>query len=62
MDDNDTVTRRSKTVAPDISGWSIDELRAYIVQLQGEIERAKAEIDTKNSVRSAAEALFKAQK
>ena len=57
--DDDTEPKRSKVGPPDLSGWSVAELEAYIARLEVEMARARAEIETKNSVRSAAEALFK---
>jgi len=41
------------------SGWSVAELEAYIARLEVEMARARVEIENKNSVRNAAEALFK---
>lgn len=43
----------------DLSGWSVSELEAYIARLEVEMARAREEIDSKNAVRNAAEALFK---
>ena len=59
FDDEERETKTSKFGQPDISGWSIEELEAYIAHLETEMARARAEIETKNSVRNAAEALFK---
>ncbi len=59
IDNDETAPRRAKVGPPDISGWSVEELEAYIARLEVEMARARAEIETKNSVRSAAEALFK---
>ena len=39
--------------------WSVEELEGYITRLQSEIERAQAAIAARQSVRGAAEALFK---
>jgi uncharacterized small protein (DUF1192 family) len=38
---------------------SLDELNAYIVELQSEIARAQAEIAAKRAQRSGAEGLFR---
>ena len=57
-DDDDRTSRRTSASVQDLSGWSIAELEAYIARLEVEMARARAEIEVKNSVRSAAEALF----
>lgn len=60
MDDDDAVRiRQSQVQLPDLSGWSVAELQAYIARLEVEKARAEAEIESKNAVRDAAEALFK---
>lgn len=59
MDNDEREPKRSKVGPPDISGWSVEELEAYIARLEVEMARARVEIEAKNSVRSAAEALFK---
>ncbi|MEM9626922.1 MAG: DUF1192 domain-containing protein [Pseudomonadota bacterium] len=60
MDDEDEVrSKRSGAGLQDLSGWSISELEAYIARLEVEISRAKQEIESKNAVKNAAEALFK---
>ena len=51
--------RRSSVGPQDLSGWSVAELEAYIARLEVEISRAREEIENKNAVRNAAEALFK---
>jgi uncharacterized small protein (DUF1192 family) len=58
MDDDDQG-RRTTIGPPDLRGWSVAELEAYIARLEVEMARARAEIQSKNAVRSAAEALFK---
>lgn len=59
MDDDDRNTARSKVGPPDLSGWSVAELEAYIARLEVEMARAREEIKTKTSLKDAAEALFK---
>ena len=59
FDDSDNDPKRSKVGPPDLSGWSVAELEAYIARLEVEMARARAEIESKNSIRNAAEALFK---
>ena len=42
-----------------LDDYSVADLQARIVALEGEIERVKASIEAKSSQRSAADALFK---
>lgn len=42
-----------------LDSLGVEELRAYIGELQAEIARAEAEIDRKQGHRSAAEAFFR---
>ena len=58
-DDDDLRSRQSTVKPPDLSGWSVAELEAYIARLEVEKARAHTEIEKKNAVRNAAEALFK---
>jgi uncharacterized small protein (DUF1192 family) len=58
-EDPDDLPRRPSAKPPDLATWSVEELDAYIKRLQGEIERARAAIEARRSVQSAAEALFK---
>lgn len=58
-EDEDDLPRRASTKPPDLTTWSIEELQAYIGRLEGEIARARAAIEARQSVRGAAEALFK---
>jgi uncharacterized small protein (DUF1192 family) len=44
---------------PDLATWSVEDLEAYIARLEAEIVRARAGIEAKQSIRGAAEALFK---
>ena len=59
MDEDDVRTRQSSVRPPDLSGWSVSELEAYIARLEVEKARAHAEIEKKTAMRDAAEALFK---
>ena len=43
----------------DLSTWNIEDLRDYIENMKAEIQRAEAMIAEKQSVSSAADALFK---
>lgn len=58
-DDNDAKSKRAAAGPPDLSGWSVAELEAYIARLEVEMARARAEIASKSKMRDAAEALFK---
>ncbi|MBX9700934.1 MAG: DUF1192 domain-containing protein [Acetobacteraceae bacterium] len=44
---------------PNLDGWSVEELGAYVAALQAEIARAEAAIARQHSLRSAANAFFK---
>jgi uncharacterized small protein (DUF1192 family) len=55
----DDLPRRPTTKPPDLATWSVEEVEAYIVRLRAEIERAEAAIKAKQSIRGAAESLFK---
>lgn len=57
--DEDELPRRPATKPPDLATWSVEELEAYIARLEAEIGRARAAIEAKQSVRGAAESLFK---
>ena len=60
MDEDDAPRGgRASSRPPDLSGWSVAELEAYIARLELEMARARVEIENKNSMRNAAEALFK---
>ena len=55
----DDLPRRPTTRPPDLATWSVEEVEAYIVRLEAEIARARAAIASKQSIRGAAESLFK---
>ena len=58
--DLDELEPTKKPLKPkDLSGWSIEELTAYIARLEAEIARAKETIAAKQSHRSGADALFR---
>ena len=46
-------------VTEDLAAFGIAELNARITALEGEIARCKADIESKEGTRSAAESLFK---
>jgi uncharacterized small protein (DUF1192 family) len=58
-EDPDDLPQRATVKPPDLTSWSIEELEGYISRLQNEIERARVAIAARQSVRGAAEALFK---
>ncbi len=59
MDDEDLEPQRTKSPKPPLDDLSIEELEAYIEDLEGEIMRVRAEIDKKDSHRKSVEGLFK---
>ena len=59
MEDNDLEPQRTKPPKPVLDSISIEELGAYIVDLEEEILRARAEIDKKLSHRKNIEGIFK---
>jgi uncharacterized small protein (DUF1192 family) len=58
-EDPDDLPQRATVKPPDLTSWSVEELEGYISRLQNEIERARVAIAVRQSVRGAAEALFK---
>jgi uncharacterized small protein (DUF1192 family) len=60
MDEEDLRPRTaSKALARDLRTLSVEDLRAYVVELRNEMERVEAEIARRQDVRGAAEALFR---
>ncbi len=59
MDTDDLEPQRIKPAKPPLDDLSIEELGAYIADLEGEILRVRAEIDKKDSHRKNVEGLFK---
>ncbi len=57
--DEDDLPLRKKPVLKDLAPMAIAALEEYIVGLESEIERAKAEIARKRAQKTGAEALFK---
>jgi uncharacterized small protein (DUF1192 family) len=60
-EDPDDLPRKPTTKPPDLATWSVEEVEAYIARLEAEIARARAAIQSKQSIRGAAESLFKKQ-
>jgi uncharacterized small protein (DUF1192 family) len=59
VDDPDDLPRRPTSKPPDLATWSVEECEAYIARLEAEIARTRVAIEAKQSVRGAAESLFK---
>jgi uncharacterized small protein (DUF1192 family) len=59
MDDEDDLPRPAAWQPRNLEPLSIDQLEEYIVALEGEIARVRADIAAKQSVRNAAESFFK---
>ncbi|HEX9835368.1 MAG TPA: DUF1192 domain-containing protein [Alphaproteobacteria bacterium] len=59
MEDEDLQPRTKKPAPKNLDPMSIGELESYIGELEGEILRARAEIERKRKVRGGAEALFR---
>jgi uncharacterized small protein (DUF1192 family) len=59
MDETELEPRRKPAQPRDLGVMSVAELEAYIVELEAEIGRARAEIALKLGQRRGAEALFK---
>lgn len=58
-EDPDDLPQTPTSKPPDLATWSVEEVQAYIARLEAEIARARAAIEAKQSIRGAAEALFK---
>ncbi len=58
MDFEDLEPRKQPPKPRDLSGWSVDDLNAYIDNLQAEIARAREMIGAKQGHRAAADAFF----
>lgn len=59
MDADDLEPRKKPQAPRNLDPMSIEELRDYIVELQGEIARAQEAIIRKQAVKAGAEAFFK---
>lgn len=58
-EDEDLEPKNRRPKPKDLSGWSVEELRDYIADMQGEIARAEDTIKAKQSHASAAALFFK---
>ncbi|MBM3598711.1 MAG: DUF1192 domain-containing protein [Alphaproteobacteria bacterium] len=59
MDLDELEPRKKKPQLRDLQGMSIEELDAYIEELEAEIARTREMIKSKKSVRAGADSLFK---
>ena len=59
MDIEDLEPRNKLAKPKDLSSWNIEDLETYIIRMEDEITRARAMIQEKKGVNSAADALFK---
>ena len=59
MFDDDAPNKPAHTVSRNLDYLSVHELEEYIIDLQNEIERVKADITKKKRVFNAAESFFK---
>ena len=59
MDIEDLEPKNKAAKPKDLSGWNIEDLEDYIERMRAEIDRARAMIQSKRNVSSAADALFK---
>ena len=59
MEDEDLDPRRKTPKKRDLTPLSIDELEAYIAEMEGEILRVREAISAKRQQRGGAESLFK---
>jgi uncharacterized small protein (DUF1192 family) len=59
MDEDEVRPKQELGFPRPLAGFSIEDLRAYIVAMRAEIERVEAEIAKRQDVRGAAEALFR---
>ena len=59
MDTDDLEPRKVKPALKDLEIMSVEALHEYIQELEGEIARARVEIDKKNKARVGAESFFK---
>lgn len=59
MDNDDFAKPKSHEVGKSLDAISVDELHVRIGLLEQEIERLRAEIETKQSSKAAANAVFK---
>ncbi|HZH27509.1 MAG TPA: DUF1192 domain-containing protein [Azospirillaceae bacterium] len=59
MDPDDLLPRKPKPAQRDLSTMSVDELHAYIGEMEAEIARVRTEIERKTAHKAAMENLFR---
>lgn len=59
MEDEDLQPQRRKPDVKNLEVLSVEALEEYILELQAEIDRVRAEIARKQSAKSAAETFFR---
>ena len=59
MDLDDLEPRRQPPKPKDLSGWSVEDLQAYIAAMETEIRRAGEAIKAKQAQKAAADLFFK---
>ena len=59
MDEDDLEPRREAPKQRNLEPMSVEELKAYIVELEAEIARVQAHLESKEKYRSGIETLFK---
>lgn len=59
MEEEDLQPQRRKPDVKNLEVLSVEALEEYILELQAEIERVRAEIARKQSAKSAAESFFR---
>jgi uncharacterized small protein (DUF1192 family) len=59
MEEEDLVPKTLRAKPTDLEPMSVEALEEYIVELEAEIERIRAEIKAKESWRGEAESFFK---
>lgn len=59
LDTDDLEPRKKMSQLKDLTSLSVEELRNYIAEMEGEILRARAMIESKQAQKNLAETFFK---